>query len=91
MADVTAAPKAADKKDDKKEPKRVRVMAPNGRRVLFEGNEKDSREYVQNNYPRVHVEPGNVYGDDGPPADVHLDIDGDQEYWNGSEWTEVEK
>jgi hypothetical protein len=73
-----------------KEPETFRVMSPDGRRVLFEGNEQDARDHVQQNYPRVHVSPGAVYGDDGPPPDVHLTSkSGKSEYWNGVEWTEV--
>jgi len=60
-------------------------------RVLFQGNDEDAKEYVEKNFPRVHVEPGNVYGEEGPPADVYVtdDANNHEEFRNG-EWVERE-
>jgi hypothetical protein len=85
MADL--APKSDVKAT--KEPDRWRVMTPDGNRVLFDGNEADARDYVEKNFPRVHVTPGQVYGDDGAPPDVHLVGPSGKESLNAGEWTEV--
>jgi hypothetical protein len=87
MADVTV--KSPAKED--KEPARFRVTSPDGNRVIFDGLEADARAYVERNYPRVHVTPGQVYGDKGAPADVHLVGPSGKEFWNGSEWSKVEE
>lgn len=42
------------------------------RRVMFEGPESAARQYVVNNFPRPHVNPGTLYDDGIPPYDVHL-------------------
>lgn len=39
-------------------------------RTLFRGTLEAAKEYVANNFPRRHAEPGNDYGDDGPAPDV---------------------
>lgn len=39
-------------------------------RVLFEGLEEDARVFVENNFPRPHIEAGG--GHDEVKADVHL-------------------
>lgn len=40
------------------------VRRRNGREsVVFDGTEDDARQYLQNNYPRVHVEPGSGTND----------------------------
>jgi hypothetical protein len=86
--DVESPSEPEPVKDDKP----WRVLATDGRRVYFEGPEKEARKHVENNYPRVHVEPGSVYGDEGPPPDVHLaSSSGSKEYWNGEEWSDVKE
>lgn len=47
-----------------------RVIDKAGRR-LFEGLEKDAREFITKNFPRVHVQPGNESVEDAVP-DVTL-------------------
>lgn len=39
-------------------------------RVVFRGPKEAAEEYLANNFPRVHVEPGFDYGDDGPEPDA---------------------
>src|SRR5215469_15988459 len=39
-------------------------------RVLFRGNRADAEKFLADNFPRVHVEPGTDYGDDGPQPDA---------------------
>lgn len=41
-------------------------------RTVFAGNEKDARLYVENNFPRPHIEPGMDYTDEGLQPDVAL-------------------
>lgn len=41
-------------------------------RKLFEGLEDDARFFVEDNFPRVHVEPGSDYGDQEPSTDAVL-------------------
>lgn len=41
-------------------------------RVLFRGTREDAEKFVQDNFPRVHVEPGVDYGDNGPAPDVEV-------------------
>jgi hypothetical protein len=53
-------------------------------RVLFEGELEDAQNFLRDNYPRIHIEPGMDYGEDGPPADaVVQDDDGARQFWNG--------
>jgi len=41
-------------------------------RKLFAGTEDDARDYVENNFPRIHSEPGADYGDQSPVPDAVL-------------------
>jgi hypothetical protein len=58
-------------------------------RLLFEGQEADALEFVEKNFPHVHVEPGFPYA--GPPsADVVVTgDDGGQVAFVGGEWQDV--
>lgn len=40
-------------------------------RKLFEGLEKDARHFVENNFPRMHVQPGNESMDVKPDVTLH--------------------
>lgn len=61
------------------------------RRVLFEGTEDDAKVYVENNFPRVHVEPGSNYGEAGPPPDVFLEDDNNGKHaFVAGEWQDYE-
>jgi hypothetical protein len=52
-------------------------------RVAFEGLEKDARTFLENHYPRVHVEPGSA---DEPAPDASLKSpNGDVEHFHGPE------
>lgn len=70
-------------------PRQWQVRSGDARgRILFEGDEKSARTHIQNNFPRLHNEPG-VYYDDGPPPDAYLHSplqNTEPEYWNGDEW-----
>jgi hypothetical protein len=73
------------------QPWRVVENRPRGRTV-HEGTEKTARAYVEQNYPRTHVDPGNVA--DHPVADVHVvDPDGARTHYLGAEnddpWADV--
>lgn len=61
-----------------------------GSRTVFRGTEDDAYAFVEANFPRVHVEPGTDYGDDGPEPDVYVNSgDGKKAYgFNGDEWVE---
>lgn len=70
----------------------VKVISNRTRnRVLFEGTRADAEQYVRDNFPRNHVEPGNR-NDDEPSADVsiqdgsNLQILADGEFVNGDEF-----
>jgi hypothetical protein len=52
-------------------------------RVIFEGNEKDARTYVENNFPRMHAEPG--AGVDPSPDVEFFDPDGVVSHYHGPE------
>lgn len=54
------------------------------RRLVFEGTEKDARKYIENNYPRVHVEPG-IPSDEFLPDAVFQDDSGNIEHYHGPE------
>ena len=57
-------------------------------RVHFEGPDDDARQYVENNFPRTHVEPGS--GIEDPQPDVYLQTDkGGKEQLVGGEWEAV--
>lgn len=57
----TQAPQASVLTTDRNNPRR-----------LFKGLAEDAREFVENHFPKLHVEPGTDYGDDGPRADVEV-------------------
>jgi hypothetical protein len=68
-------------------PKPHVVTTADGRRTLFRGDEDSARDYIENNFPRVHSEPGTDYGDEGPTPDAVLKApDGTIEHFNGAEW-----
>lgn len=71
------------------------VRADNPRHVLFSGLEKDARKFVQDNFPRRHVDAAVAGAVVNPPADVHLvHANGDREHFLGVEeetpWQKVE-
>jgi hypothetical protein len=41
-------------------------------RVVFRGPKDEAERYLAEHFPRVHVEPGVDYGDDGPPLDAEV-------------------
>lgn len=58
-------------------------------RTLFEGLEDDARVFVENNFPRPHIEAGG--GHDEVSADVHLvSPDGVREQLLNNAWHFVE-
>lgn len=61
-------------------------------RVLYSGDEESASLFVEQHFPHVHVEPGVVYGDEGPSADVLLrDPSGNEMQYVGGEWVEEER
>lgn len=59
-----------------------------GNMLLFAGTEEDARKYVQDNFPRVHVQPGSVAE---PEADATLvNPDGGRSQWLTTDWKDVE-
>lgn len=63
----------------------VKRFGPTGTgRTLFEGIESDARLYLENNYPRVHVEPGSA--DDPTVNAVLVAPDGSLHAFDGEEW-----
>jgi hypothetical protein len=59
------------------------TVVTRGKRTVFEGPLSDARTYVENNFPRLHVEPGST-GEPEPDA-VIVAPNGTTTYWNGSE------
>ncbi len=62
------------------------VKLRNGR-IVFRGPADEAEKYLAEHFPRVHVEPGVDYGDDGPTPDaevVHAPADDTSEH-EGSE------
>lgn len=41
-------------------------------RVVFRGPAEEAERYLAEHFPRVHVEPGFDYGDDGPAPDAEV-------------------
>lgn len=75
-------------KNDDKEPE-FTVVSADGRRTHFRGTETDAQQYVQRNFPHVHVEPGTDYGDEGPQPDVFVrDPKGNLSGWVAGDWVE---
>lgn len=67
------------------------VVNTDGRRTLFRGTEDDARQYVQDHFPHVHVEPGTDYGDDGPQPDVFVkDPKGNLSGLVGKDWVDYQ-
>jgi len=59
-----------------------RVVSRGGT-LLFAGTEQDARAYVEANFPRVHVQPGNV---NEPEHDAHvLAPDGSKAFYHGAD------
>lgn len=57
-------------------------------RVLFEGPDDAAQEFVENNFPRVHVDAAVVV--ENPQPDVHVVLDkGGKVQFNGEEWVSV--
>lgn len=50
-------------------------------RTVFEGLEHEARRYVENNFPRPHVEPGTVTDNPAPDA-VLVKEDGSKETYH---------
>jgi hypothetical protein len=74
MADVAA----------KKEPATTKVVTADDKRVLFEGPDDDARIFVENNFPRPHIQPGVV--SEGPAVpDVKLSTGAT---FDGVEWSD---
>lgn len=71
---------------------RARVFAFIGEsrreRTVFDGTEEDAKQYLEHNFPRPHIEPGEDYGDDGPPVDAVLDVNGVRTKFDGKAWSE---
>lgn len=64
------------------EPQQHRVVSRGGQ-LLFAGTEEDARAYVENNFPRVHVQPGSV---NEPEHDAHvLAPDGTKHHYYGAD------
>lgn len=72
--------------------------SPGGQpRRVFSGDEAAARQYVADNFPRLHVEPGTDYGDQTPVPDAVLVNPGGNvsqgtgvEHYVGGEWVNPE-
>lgn len=49
----------------------AQVKLRNGR-VVFRGPQEAAEQYLAEHFPRVHVEPGFDYGDEGPQPDATI-------------------
>lgn len=80
----------ADTKSTATEEKPWTVTTRDGDRRLFSGTEDDAYAFVEQNFPRVHIEPNTDYGDDGPQPDVFVNSgDGKKSFgFDGAEWVE---
>jgi hypothetical protein len=57
-------------------------------RVLFDGPDEQAQEWVENNFPRVHVDAANVV--ETPTPDVHVVLNNRQQVqFNGEKWEAV--
>lgn len=66
-----------------------RVVSSGGR-LLFEGTEADAQQYLRDNFPRVHVQPGSV--NEPVPDAVHVAPNGTRyALLDGVNFTEVEQ
>jgi hypothetical protein len=86
--DASGVAVAEQRTEDLDKPQIFTVRTRDGKRTLFEGQEDDAYEYVENNFPHVHAEPGQTYGPDGPEPDVYVHgPDGERAgYFAGGEW-----
>lgn len=62
-----------------------RVVTRNKREV-FAGTQEDAQQYVRNNFPRLHIEPGTT-GAPEPDAAI-IAPDNSITYFNGSEFVD---
>jgi hypothetical protein len=71
-------------------PDRARVITFVGEsrreKVIFDGLPEDAQQYIEQRFPRLHIEPGSDYGDSGPTADAVMDIDGKRTFFDGKQW-----
>jgi hypothetical protein len=67
---------------------RAKVVTGDGRQILFDGSVDECRTYVEQNFPRTHVQPGGNYGDEGPQPDVYVDNGGAKSTYTGGEWSD---
>lgn len=59
-----------------------------GSMLLFAGTEDDARKFIQDNFPRVHTQPGSVAK---PEADANLiSPDGARSQWLTTTWKDVD-
>jgi hypothetical protein len=64
----------------------VTVQPP--KRLLFEGPLEAAQDYVENNFPRHHVDPTSTV--ENPQTDVHVETsDGQTMRYFGEEWEPV--
>lgn len=72
-------------------PARAKVVTNNDnsrQRTLFEGLVSDARKFIQNNYPRAHVEPPNQ--DPGVPDVKLVHSDGSAETYHAEQgWSKA--
>lgn len=65
----------------------VSVKSADGKRTYFEGTAEDAETFIVNNFPRIHVEPGVNYGEDGPEPDAYIaHADGSSSWFDGADW-----
>lgn len=57
-------------------------------RVVFDGNEEDARTYLEQHFPRLHVEPGSP--DEPAPDAVLVSETGTRSFYDGREWADYE-
>jgi hypothetical protein len=71
---------------EKTSPKDVKVKTTGQPvRTVFEGPEEAAKTYVENNFPRVHVNPQNPADEPTPDVVVTGGSGGDQSYWGPEE------
>lgn len=74
---------------ESKEPAQAQVRTNDDRhRVLFRGALEDAKVFVEQHFPRVHLEPNTDYGDEGPKADVVVEHDGNVHTFKDSKWAD---
>lgn len=62
---------------------KMRDQFGNHSKVVFDGSEDDARKHIVDNFPRLHVEPGNT---SAPEPDAVLDHEGSIQHWDGVKW-----